>query len=56
MKYRQLIFLSLFFFIINIGFSNLEYQSVRLYNPTSEKIEAISVLGIPLDHSSGKKG
>ena len=56
MKYRQLIFISLFFFIINIGFSNLEYQSVRLYNPTSEKIEAISVLGIPLDHSSGKKG
>ena len=46
----------MFFFIINIGFSNLKYQSVRLYNPTKEKIETISILGIPLDHSSGKKG
>ena len=56
MKHHQLRFISVFFFIINIGFSNLEYQSVRLYNPTKEKIKTISILGIPLDHSSGKKG
>ena len=56
MKYGQLRFLSISFFIINIVYSNLEYQSVRLYNPTKEKIEVLSVLGVPLDHSSGKKG
>ena len=32
------------------------YQSIRVYQPTPERIAAIGGLGIPLDHVSGKQG
>ena len=32
------------------------YQSIRVYDPTSEIIETIGKLGIPLDHVNGKQG
>ncbi|MFL2983485.1 MAG: M14 family zinc carboxypeptidase [Candidatus Neomarinimicrobiota bacterium] len=40
----------------NLAYSNEVYQSVRIYNPTTEVIEFIGQLGIPLDHVTGKKG
>ena len=43
-------------FIINFSFSKEIFQSIRLLKPSLEKIEKISKLGIPLDHSTGKKG
>ena len=49
-------FIYICFFIINFSFSKEKYQSVRLLKPSIEKLEKISMLGIPLDHSTGKKG
>jgi len=43
-------------FLFNLIFATETYQSIRLYNPTSENIAIVSELGIPLDHVTGKKG
>lgn len=49
-------YLYIYFFIISLSFSKEIFQSIRLLKPSLEKIEKISALGIPLDHSTGKKG
>ena len=45
--------LALFNYLI---FAQDVYQSIRVYEPTSENIETIGKLGIPLDHVAGKQG
>jgi hypothetical protein len=42
--------------MINFCYSKDIFKSVRLLNPSPKKLEKISSLGIPLDHSTGKKG
>ena len=49
-------YIYIFIFIINFSFSKEIFQSVRLLKPNLEKLEKISKSGIPLDHSTGKKG
>ena len=43
-------------FLIHVTFGNDVYQSIRVFNLTSEIIKIIAQTGIPLDHVSGKKG
>ena len=48
-----------FFFIVLLsGFCNAKdiYQSIRIFDATSNKIDLIADVGIPLDHISGKPG
>jgi hypothetical protein len=45
-----------FIFLIQVIFASDVYQSVRVFNPTSETLEIVGKAGIPLDHISGKKG
>ena len=42
--------------MIQVIFASDVYQSVRVFNPTSETLEIVGKAGIPLDHISGKKG
>ena len=46
----RLLFLSQFSIASDI------YQSIRVFNPSNERLELISKVGIPLEHISGKKG
>ena len=53
-KHSSLLYvLTLFNYLI---FAQDVYQSIRVYDPTSEIIETIGKLGIPLDHVNGKQG
>tara|TARA_B100000959_G_scaffold89452_1_gene95020 strand:- start:409 stop:2658 length:2250 start_codon:yes stop_codon:yes gene_type:complete len=53
-KYSPLLYmLALFNYLI---FAQDVYQSIRVHEPTSDIIETIGKLGIPLDHVTGKKG
>jgi hypothetical protein len=53
-KHSSLLYvLTLFNYLI---FAQDVYQSIRVYDPTSEIIETIGKLGIALDHVSGKQG
>ena len=45
--------LTLFNYLI---FAQDVYQSIRVYDPTSETMEVIGNLGVPLDHITGKPG
>ena len=52
-------FIKFFSFIfLLIGFINAKdiYQSIRIFDPSLDKINLIANVGIPLDHISGKPG
>ncbi len=53
----RLIIRYIFCFLILFQFSYSQeiYQSVRVFNPTSEVLDIIGLAGVPLDHITGKK-
>ena len=55
MRYIKNVFFGLFF-ISNLIYSNDRHQMVRLFDPTSQTLNTISSIGVPLDHATGKKG
>lgn len=55
MRYIKNVFFGLFL-ISNFIYSNDRHQMVRLFDPTSQTLNTISSIGVPLDHATGKKG
>ena len=45
-----------YIFIAQLIIASETYQSVRLFNPSSDNIEIAAGIGIPLDHVTGKRG
>lgn len=52
-QFRKLIFIVL---ALNLTFAQDVFQSIRVFNPTSETIKIVAKAGIPLDHIQGKNG
>ncbi len=46
----------IYFLISTLTFANDIYQSIRIFQPTAEKLSIIGSSGIPLDHVNYKKG